>query len=59
MAKEKTILINMRIPESLLKDFDEEVNRNNMVTSRTGLVLQLMGEHIGKSKRKRIAEDKK
>ena len=53
MAKEKTILINMRIPESLLIEFDVEVAKDVLVASRTALVINCMDGYINKRKRLR------
>jgi metal-responsive CopG/Arc/MetJ family transcriptional regulator len=53
MAKEKTKLVNMRIPLSLVEEFDKEVEEDNLVTSRTGKIMQLMGKYIDERKKKR------
>ncbi len=51
MSKEKTVLINMRIPESILAEFDEVVAKDNLVASRTAKVITLMHAEIMKVKR--------
>jgi metal-responsive CopG/Arc/MetJ family transcriptional regulator len=51
--KERTILVNMRIPESLLREFDEVVDEDVLVPSRTAKIISLMHAHIKNAKRKR------
>ena len=51
MAKEKTILINMRVPESILKGFDEVVAKDNLVPSRTAKIITMMHSEIKKAER--------
>ena len=53
MAKEKTVLMNFRVPESLFNDFKEEVDKDNLVSSRTGMLLILMNQYVNKQKAKR------
>jgi hypothetical protein len=50
--KEETTLINMRIPNSILKEFDKMVNMDNLTPSRTAKVINMMAAEINKSKRK-------
>ena len=52
MVKEKTTLINMRIPNSILKDFDELVAKDNLVPTRTAKVITMMDKEISKQKRR-------
>jgi len=51
-GKEKTTLINMRIPNSILKDFDDMVAKNNLVPSRTAMIINMMDKEITKAKKK-------
>lgn len=57
MAKEKTILINMRIPESLLAELDRRVEEDNLIISRTAKVISLIGADIRKGKRKKMTTE--
>ena len=50
--KEATTLINMRIPNSILKDFDELVAKDNLTPSRTAKIINMMASEIQKEKRK-------
>jgi hypothetical protein len=50
--KEATILINMRIPKSILKDFDELVSKDNLTPSRTSKIINMMASEIQKAKKK-------
>ena len=43
--KEKTKLINMRIPESILKKFDEIVKNDPTTPSRTVKIIAFMIKH--------------
>ncbi len=58
MAKEKTTLINMRIPDSILKEFDEIVESDPLIPSRTARVVAHMYGDIQVNRRK-IAREKK
>ena len=53
MAKEKTILINMRIPTSILKAFDEVVAGDPLVSTRTAKIVNMMHAEIMRNKRKK------
>ena len=53
MAKEKTTLINLRVPNSLLKEFDEEIARDVLVASRTAMIILGMDAYINKRKKLR------
>ena len=50
--KEKTTLVTMRIPDSILKRFDEVVARDNLVPTRTAKVITMMHAEIKKQERK-------
>ena len=50
--KEPTVLINLRIPKSILKQFDEVVAKDNLTTSRTAKVITMMHTEIKKQERK-------
>jgi len=50
--KEPTTLINLRIPKSILKEFDEVVAKDNLVSSRTAKVIVMMNDEIKKQERK-------
>lgn len=52
MSKEKTILINMRIPESILNKFDEVVAKDNLVPTRTAKVITMMHAEAKKQERR-------
>jgi len=58
MGKEKTTLINMRIPNSILKDFDDVVSKNNLIPSRTAMIINMMDKEITKAKKKYAVYDK-
>lgn len=49
--KEETTLINMRIPNSILKEFDELVAKDNLVPSRTAKIIAMMHAEIMKYKK--------
>lgn len=55
MAKVKvakgTTLINMRIPNEILAEFDELVEADPVIPSRTAKVVYMMYEEIKKGKR--------
>jgi len=50
--REPTILINLRIPKSILKKFDEVVAKDNLSVSRTAKVIVMMNVEIKKQERK-------
>ena len=52
--KEATTLINMRIPNSILKKFDENVASDNLVPSRTAKIINMMAaENVRYERRKK------
>ncbi len=53
MAKEKTILINLRVPESLLKDFDSLIEETVYISSRTAGIIALMKYALIQKKKKK------
>ena len=53
MSKEKTTLINMRIPNSILEKFDLVVAKDNLVPSRTAKIINMMDAEIKKDERKK------
>ena len=55
MAKEKTVLINLRVPNSLLREFDKEVTEDVLLASRTAQIIRGMADYI--EKRKRLRRD--
>ncbi len=55
MAKEKTVLINLRVPNSLLREFDKEVTEDVLLSSRTAQIVRGMADYI--EKRKRLRRD--
>ena len=57
MAKEKTILINMRIPVSILNKFDAEVEADSTVNSRTAKIVQMMDSEATKMEKKRNSKE--
>ena len=51
MAKEKTTLINMRIPNSILEKFDNMVDSDPLIPSRTAKIVSMMDSEVKKSER--------
>lgn len=51
MAKEKTTLINMRIPNSILEKFDHMVDSDPLIPSRTAKIVGMMDSEVKKAER--------
>lgn len=53
MAKEKTVLVNFRIPVSIYKEFSENVQKNHLEPSMTSAVIRMIDAYNKKQKKSR------